>query len=186
MIMYRDVYTSYYQWVPPFLIASACLFYLPRWDQARTTFGPFAYQGAFGWVLRMVLWIIFRQGHVRGMFLIVFNCFDMMTPRYIENREEKRDQMISYFRKRLSNKYTNYFIGFIFCEFLNWAIVVSHFFLTDLFLNRRYLDFGFKIIEYYSLSFHKQRVCLISDPRFSFTLRRNLGILTLYATSSPE
>ena len=105
MIMYRDVYTSYYQWVPPFLIASACLFYLPRWDQARTTFGPFAYQGAFGWVLRMVLWIIFRQGHVRGMFLIVFNCFDMMTPRYIENREEKRDQMISYFRKRLSNKW---------------------------------------------------------------------------------
>ena len=38
------------------------------------------------------------------MFLIVFNCFDMVTPRYIENREEKRDQMISYFRKRLSNK----------------------------------------------------------------------------------
>ena len=27
-----------------------------------------------------------------------------ITPRYIENREEKRDQMISYFRKRLSNK----------------------------------------------------------------------------------
>ena len=30
LLLYRDVYTSFYQWVPPFLIASACLFYLPR------------------------------------------------------------------------------------------------------------------------------------------------------------
>ena len=57
-------------------------------------------------------------------------------------------------------RYTNYFIGFIFCEFLNFAIVVGHFFLTDLFLNRRYLAFGFDIIEFYSLSYQKQRVCL--------------------------
>jgi len=130
----RDVYTSYYQWVPPFLIASACLFYLPR-----------------------SIWLSLEDG--------LMNYFSTGTrERYIENREEKRDQMISYFRKRLSNKYTNYFIGFIFCEFLNWAIVVSHFFLTDLFLNRRYLDFGFKIIEYYSLSFHKQRESWNIDP----------------------
>jgi len=130
----RDVYTSYYQWVPPFLIASACLFYLPR-----------------------SIWLSLEDG--------LMTYFSTGTrERYIENREEKRDQMISYFRKRLSSKYTNYFIGFIFCEFLNFAIVVSHFFLTDLFLNRRYLAFGFDIIEFYSLSYQKQRESWNIDP----------------------
>ena len=41
LLTYRDVYTSYYQWVPPFLIASACLFYLPRWGPENSQKGFF-------------------------------------------------------------------------------------------------------------------------------------------------
>merc|ERR1712032_1533257 len=36
--------------------------------------------------------------------------------------------------------------------------------LTDLFLNRRYLAFGFDIVEFYSLSYQKQRESWNIDP----------------------
>ena len=130
-----------------------------------------------GWWLFEWFKLLLNRNVWNVRFKPIFFSWCLTFPRYIENREEKRDQMISYFRKRLSNKwencesksylrtlcfrYTNYFVGFIFCEFLNFAVVVSHFFLTDLFLNRRYRGFGFKIIEFYSLSFQKQRVKIV-------------------------
>ena len=42
-------------------------------------------------------------------------------------------------------RYNIYFNGFIFCEFLNFAIVLVQFFITNRFLSRRFLLYGLEV-----------------------------------------
>ena len=42
-------------------------------------------------------------------------------------------------------RYNIYFCGFVFCEFLNFAIVGCNFFLTHRFLHYRFLDYGYQV-----------------------------------------
>ena len=42
-------------------------------------------------------------------------------------------------------RYNIYFNGFIFCEFLNFAIVLVQFFVTNQFLSRRFLLYGLEV-----------------------------------------
>jgi hypothetical protein len=102
------IYNSYYQWVPLYLLLSAVFFYIPR-----------------------VIWLHFEGG--------LMKYFGKGTRhRNIENVEGTKDRLIKYFMKRVSNKYSVYLGGFIFCELLNLGVVVTHFFITDRFLNQRF------------------------------------------------
>ena len=56
------------------------------------------------------------------------------------------------FKYNKSNSITNlryniYFNGFIFCEFLNFAIVLLQFLVTNQFLSRRFLLYGLEVIR---------------------------------------
>ena len=42
-------------------------------------------------------------------------------------------------------RYNIYFNGFIFCEFLNFAIVLVQFVVTNQFLSRRFLLYGLEV-----------------------------------------
>merc|ERR1719153_1524250 len=84
--------------------------------------------------------------------------------RYIEDKDQKRDRLITYFRKTVSNKYTVYFGGFIFCELLNILIVIGHFYITDLFLNKRYLTYGWDVAVFYALPTEEKKGPWVVNP----------------------
>ena len=109
------VYNSYYQWVPLYLIFLAVLFYLPR-----------------------MFWIMIEGGLMKFF-------GKGTTTRFIEDQEEKRDRLVSFFIKNIQNKYNIYFCGFVTCEMLNLFVVLLTFLLTHRFLHFRYLFYGFNV-----------------------------------------
>ena len=50
-------------------------------------------------------------------------------------------------KKKTNLRYNIYFNGFIFCEFLNFAIVLLQFLVTNQFLSRRFLLYGLEVIR---------------------------------------
>ena len=68
------VYNSYYQWVPLYLVFLAVLFYLPRLSRLMMEGG---------------LMKFFGKG---------------TTTRFIEDQEEKKDILVSFFSKNIHNK----------------------------------------------------------------------------------
>ena len=67
------------------------------------------------------------------------------TGRIIEDGDEKRDKMLVVFRDNLQNKYNRYAAIFFACEVLNLIVVVSQFFITDVFLENQFLMYGPKV-----------------------------------------
>ena len=68
------VYNSYYQWVPIYLVFLALLFYLPR-----------------------LIWLMMEGGLMKFF-------GKGTTHRNIEDHEEKRDVLVTYFHKNIENK----------------------------------------------------------------------------------
>jgi len=121
------VYNSYYQWVPLYLIFLAVLFYLPR-----------------------CLWLMWEGGLMKFF-------GKGTTTRFIEDQDEKREKLVQFFCRNIHNKYNIYFCGFIFCELLNFLIVVVQFVLTHSFLHQRYGAYGWNVYLYYMLPPEEQR-----------------------------
>ena len=125
-----------------------------------------------------------------------------MIHRYIENREEKRDQMISYFRKRLSNKWV-LLITSICQSFLLQVHKLFHrlhiLWISQLCHRRQpFLPHGpFPQPTLSCLGLRYHRILFAELPKtkgtdlclFQTTMKhiiiRNPGTLTLYAMSSP-
>ena len=81
------------------------------------------------------------------------------TGKIIEESDEKMERLLRTFKDHLQNKYNRYAGIFFVCEFLNLIIVVSQFFITDVFLEDQFLFYGPKVYQYvfsYSIEYlHK-------------------------------
>ena len=149
-----NIYNSYYQWVPIYLIFLAVLFYLPRY-----------------------MWLTMEGGLMKFF-------GNGTTTKFIEDPEEKRHKLVKvtpntpkfifegykhltrrlvisdpinyilnctlqFFKDNVHNRYNIYYFGFIFCEFLNLLVVCLAMALTQRFLEHRFLFYGFKVWMYY-------------------------------------
>lgn len=76
-----------------------------------------------------------------------------------------------FFRSNIHNKYNIYYYGFIFCEMLNLLVSVAALFITNRFLNGRFLGYGFLVWRYYSLPPEEQQMQSVVNP-MCFTFPR--------------
>merc|ERR1719273_940718 len=74
------------------------------------------------------------------------------------------EKLVQFFCRNIHNKYNIYFCGFVFCEFLNFAIVCAAFFLSHRFLHFRFLTYGFQVWQYYLLPPEEQRMPGVKNP----------------------
>ncbi|CAB4055093.1 inx [Lepeophtheirus salmonis] len=132
------MYNSYYQWIPIYLVSLSVVFYLPR-----------------------CLWMMMEGGLMKYFGKGTRN-------RTIEDSIEKRDRLVSYFCTDIHNKYDVYYYGFVFCEFLNFLILILVFSLTNVFLNYRYKYYGFRVIYYYLLPPEEQKKFAVNPMCYTF------------------
>jgi len=123
--------TSFYQWVPFFLILQASLFIIPMkiWKSAEgglvASFGKDAKQ------------IVILKGDSENQ------CKGSII------KEDIARKYSSYFHSILHHN-TGYFIQFFLCEVLNLVVVVANIYLTDFFLQGRFMKYGTQAITYLS------------------------------------
>jgi len=86
------------------------------------------------------------------------------STRNVEDADEKRIKLIRFYCKNIYNKYNIYFAGFVFCEFLNFAMVVLLIYLTHRFLHYRFFSYGFEVWQYYLLPEEEQRMPGVKNP----------------------
>jgi len=130
----RIVYNSYYQWVPLYLLVLSVLFYLPR-----------------------LFWLLMEGGLMRF--------FGRGTAsRLVEDEHDKRERLVRYYTRNIHNKFNIYFFAFIFCECLNLAMVILQFGMTNQFLSKRFITYGFQVWRYYLLPDEEQQMSFQKNP----------------------
>ena len=86
------------------------------------------------------------------------------TARQIEDPEEKVDTLVTFFSENIKNKYTIYFGGFISCEILNLFMGILQVILTNRFLHKRFLTYGWDVWQFYLLPKEEQQMSGIINP----------------------
>ena len=56
-----------------------------------------------------------------------------------------------YFSKNVQSRFRVYFWGFVLCQFLNLVVVLAVIGITNVFLHKRFLGYGFNVWYYYNL-----------------------------------
>ncbi|GFX84703.1 innexin inx1 [Trichonephila clavipes] len=150
-------YITYYQWVYFMLFFQAVLFYIPRW-----------------------LWKTWERGKMRTL-TKGFNNALLPGPKL----NEEFEALSRYLVKTLGS-HDAYAAKYYLCELLSLLNIIAQFFLLDIFFSGKYIDFGVRIIEFYtSESYHRQNKngtyyirgnpMIIMFPRVSKCIYRAFG-----------
>jgi len=86
------------------------------------------------------------------------------TDRIVEDHQEKQKALLEHYHEHVHNKFSKYALGFFFCELLNSIISVSQIFVTNMFLNYQFLDYGTKVYEYYRLPAEERSLPTTLNP----------------------
>jgi len=119
--------TSFYQWVPFVLVFQAALFYLPRKIWKSSEGGLMATFGRTG-----VTSFVSRKDPDKEDSGIV---------------EEDVRKVSVFFINSLHHN-NGYFLTFVFCEILNMIVIVANIYLTDFFLEGRFMKYGTQVVNY--------------------------------------
>jgi len=119
---HEKVYHTYYQWVCLILWLQALLFYFPRY-----------------------CWKKVEDGKIR---LCTPN---MKDPEFEQEAREKHVKRLLNAYKRFKNKNNFYAMAFFGFEMLNGFNSVVQLFLIDKFMGKRFMDYGLRIWNFYSL-----------------------------------
>ena len=148
--------TSYYQWVTFIMAIHAGIFYAPYYIWSILENGLIASFGTDG---KTTVMIAEEQKYDDGVVI------EAVVERYTK-----------YFKSIFHHN--NWYFGyFIFCEFLNFFLMIIQFWLIDAFLNNKFRWFGLEVVEYYSWSFRDRqnrdlmlRFVLLLWPLFTLKL----------------
>jgi len=121
--------TSFYQWVPFVLVLQAALFYIPRRIWKNSEGGLMATFGKTG-----VDSLLNRRDQ------------EPEDSGVVEDGVRKQSM---YFINTLHHN-SGYYLTFVFCEFLNMLIIIGNIYLTDFFLEGRFMKYGTQVISYLS------------------------------------
>ena len=113
-------YHNYYQWMPLYLVFVGVCFLVPR-----------------------ILWKTWEGGRMKD---IVAGLNDPNI-RY-EERKSKLELRVRYFRRGFhSQKW--YFVCFCLSEFLNFLNVIIQILLMDVFLDKKFVSYGAKVVDFF-------------------------------------
>jgi len=128
--------TAYYQWVTFIMAIQAGAFYAPYYIWSLLEGGLMASFGTDG---KSSVMISEEQKYDDGVVM-----------------EAVVEKFVKYFKSILHHN-AWYFAYFVFCESLNFFMLILQFYLVDIFLNNKFRWFGWEVVEYYSWSFQQRQ-----------------------------
>jgi len=118
---HEKVYHQYYQWVCLIFFLQALLFYFPRY-----------------------CWKKIEGGRMK------FCTNNMNDPELDPEKREQRVGRLVATYSRFKNQNNSYAMKFFFFEMLNLCNSVLQLFITDKFMGKRFMDYGGRLMDYYS------------------------------------
>merc|ERR1719483_147300 len=78
--------------------------------------------------------------------------------------KDKIKKLLNNYQEHVHNKFNNYAYCFFFCELMNIFVSISQIFVTDIFLNYQFMDYGYAVFNYYRLDEEERNLGEVVNP----------------------
>ncbi|GFT46211.1 innexin shaking-B [Nephila pilipes] len=156
----REYYfLKYYQWIYIMLLFQALLFYIPRW-----------------------LWRTWEGGKMK---ILTKDLGSLQLP---EPELNKKIAALSKYLVKTWATHNAYAAQYFFCELLALIIVLGQFYMLEVFFDGRFINFGAKIIEYFTSDEYYRQIAerqnIMKNPMIMLFPRVTKCIFRKYGESS--
>uniref|UniRef100_A0A6M2DL53 Innexin n=1 Tax=Xenopsylla cheopis TaxID=163159 RepID=A0A6M2DL53_XENCH len=150
---------KYYQWVSFVLVLQAGMFYLPRY-----------------------MWKCWENGRIKAL------TQNLVGPLVIEEEctTDRKNYLLNYLSEKGNQTHTFYAIRFVICEILNFANVVGQFFMVNLFLGGKFVNYGPAVSIFLSKNFLFDTDVSNNDPMSRIFPKTAKCTLTDYGPSGTK